>query len=196
MKIILASASPRRQELLKLIFDDFMIQTSSCEENALFTTPSQYVMDLASQKALDVANALPVFASDSETLVIGSDTIVFHENRILGKPKNRDMAHQMITSLSGKSHFVYTGICLVHTIGDEQKVYTAYACTKVFVDSLTEKEIEAYISTSEPYDKAGGYAIQGLFGKHITGIEGDYFNVVGLPVHLLYEQLKALNLID
>lgn len=190
MKIILASASPRRQELLKLIFDDFTVQTSSCEENAVFTTPSQYVMELASQKALDVANSFPT----SDSLVIGADTIVFHEDTVLGKPKNKDMARQMISSLSGKSHFVYTGICLVHTGDDSKKVHTAYACTKVEVGQLSEKEIETYISTSEPYDKAGGYAIQGLFGKHITGIKGDYFNVVGLPVHLLYEQLKNLGI--
>lgn len=193
MKIILASASPRRQELLKLIFNNFIIQTSSCEENAVFTTPSQYVMDLAMQKALDVAKTLSDNQSDS--LVIGADTIVFHENTVLGKPKDTDNAYQMITSLSGKTHSVYTGICLVSNISGKQSIHTVYAHTKVQVASLSEEEITEYISTSEPYDKAGGYAIQGLFGKHILGIEGDYFNVVGLPVHLLYEKLKTLNLI-
>lgn len=194
MNIILASASPRRQELLKLIFNDFVIQTSSCGESAIFTTPSQYVMDLASQKALDVAKTVPT--SCSETLVIGSDTIVFHKDAVLGKPKNKDAARQMISSLSGNTHFVYTGICLVHITGESSQIHTAYARTKVHVAPITEAEIDEYISTSEPYDKAGGYAIQGLFGKHIAGIEGDYFNVVGLPVHLLYEQLKKLNLIN
>ena len=193
MQIILASASPRRQELLKLIFDDFIIQTSSCEENTSFTTPSQYVMDLARQKALDVAKAVSDIHPDS--LIIGADTIVFHENTILGKPKDKDEARQMITSLSGKTHFVYTGICLVSMTGEAPIIHSAYDCTKVQVAPLTESEISTYISTLEPYDKAGGYAIQGLFGKHILGIEGDYFNVVGLPVHLLYEELKTHNLI-
>ena len=101
----------------------------------------------------------------------------------------------MISSLSGDVHFVYTGICLAHTINGTLNTNTAYACTKVRVASLSETEITEYISTSEPYDKAGGYAIQGLFGKHIVGIEGDYYNVVGLPVHLLYEILKTHNLI-
>ncbi len=193
MQIILASASPRRQELLKLIFDDFIIQTSSCEENAVFSTPSQYVMDLAMQKALDVAKSIS--GSYSESLVLGADTIVFHKNTVLGKPKDKDDARQMISSLSGDVHFVYTGICLAHTINGTLNTNTAYACTKVRVASLSETEITEYISTSEPYDKAGGYAIQGLFGKHIVGIEGDYYNVVGLPVHLLYEILKTHNLI-
>lgn len=193
MQIILASASPRRQELLKLIFDDFIIKTSSCEENATFTTPSQYVMDLAMQKALDVSNAFADTTSDF--LVIGADTIVYHEDMILGKPKDKNDARQMITSLSGKSHFVFTGICLISQTGGKQTIYTAHACTKVQVASLTEAEITEYISTSEPYDKAGGYAIQGLFSRHILGIEGDYFNVVGLPIHLLYEKLKLHNLI-
>ena len=193
MQIILASASPRRQELLKLIFDDFIIQTSSCEENAVFSTPSQYVMDLAMQKALDVAKSIS--GSYSESLVLGADTIVFHKNTVLGKPKDKDDARQMISSLSGDVHFVYTGICLAHTINGTLNTNTAYACTKVRVASLSETEITEYISTSEPYDKAGGYAIQGLFGKHIVRIEGDYYNVVGLPVHLLYEILKTHNLI-
>lgn len=193
MQIILASASPRRQELLKLIFDDFIIQTSSCEENAIFTTPSQYVMDLATQKALDVSTLFEDTASDF--LVIGADTIVYHEDMILGKPKDKNDARRMITSLSGKSHFVYTGICLVHIHEGLQNVYTAYARTKVQVTSLTDKEITEYINISEPYDKAGGYAIQGYFSRYICGIEGDYFNVVGLPVQLLYKELKIHNLI-
>lgn len=193
MQIILASASPRRQELLKILFDDFIIQTSSCEENATFVTPSQYVMDLAMQKALDVSKNF--FDAPSDSLIIGADTIVFHEDMILGKPKDINDARRMITSLSGKSHFVYTGICLVHTRNGTQNVYPAYARTKVHVTSLTEEEITEYITTSEPYDKAGGYAIQGYFSRYVSGIEGDYFNVVGLPIQLLYEELKLHNLI-
>ena len=193
MQIILASASPRRQELLKLLFDNFTIQTSSCEENTSFVTPDQYVMDLAKQKALDVAQNIS--DTDSDQLIIGADTIVFHNNKILGKPQDKEDALEMISSLSGQTHYVYTGICLVSKNGAKQTLHTTHSCTKVHVALLTEEEILKYISTSEPYDKAGGYAIQGLFGKHILGIEGDYFNVVGLPIQLLYTELKNNNYI-
>lgn len=192
MKIILASASPRRQELLKHIFDDFTVHTSSCEENTIFETPSKYVMDLASQKALDVAGYY--LASETETLVIGADTIVFSEGSILGKPVDRNDAYQMIKSLSGKAHEVYTGLSLVHIHNSCKHIYSSFACTKVHVKELTDEEITAYIDSPEPYDKAGSYGVQGIFCRHISGIEGDYFNVVGLPVHLLYEELKAHHL--
>ncbi len=192
MKIVLASASPRRQELLKNIFETFTIHTSSCEENTVFETPSKYVMDLAAQKANDVADHY--MSSCDETLIIGADTIVFSDGNVLGKPTDKDDAYQMIKSLSGKPHEVYTGISLIHISNSDKKVYSSFACTKVHVKELSEKEILAYIDTPEPYDKAGSYGIQGDFCRHISGIEGDYFNVVGLPVHLLYEELKAHNL--
>jgi len=193
MKIILASASPRRQELLKHIFDDFTIHTSSCEENAVLTSPSEYVMELAEQKALDVAAYYS--DSDDETLIIGADTIVFSGKTVLGKPSGKDDAYQMIRSLSGKTHEVYTGITLVHFKNFEKNVYSSYECTKVRVKEMSEDEIFTYINTSDPYDKAGSYGIQGIFCRHIAGIEGDYFNVVGLPVHHLYEQLKSHKLV-
>ncbi len=193
MKIILASASPRRQELLKQIFNDFTVHTSSCEENATLDSPAGYVMELASQKALDVAGHY--LNSDNESLIIGADTIVFSEGTVLGKPSGKDEAYRMIKSLSGKTHEVYTGISLVHIKECKKTVYSSYECTKVNVKELSEEEITSYISTSEPYDKAGSYGIQGLFCRHISGIEGDYFNVVGLPVHLLYEELKNHNLL-
>ena len=193
MQIILASASPRRQELLKHIFDNFTIHTSSCEENTVFDTPSKYVMDLASQKALDVA--AHYMGSNLETLIIGADTIVFANGKILGKPTDRDDACHMLESLSGKEHEVYTGIALVHIKNSIQKQFSSYACTHVRVAALSEEEINIYADTDEPFDKAGSYAVQGFFSRHITGIDGDYFNVVGLPVHLLYEELKSHNFI-
>lgn len=193
MNIVLASASPRRQELLKLIFDDFTVHSSSCEEKAVFETPSKYVMELSSQKALDVAKHYR--NSPEEVLIIGADTIVFHDGCILGKPTDKDDARQMIASLSGNSHEVYTGLSLVHTGTSIQNVYSSYACTRVHVAPLSETEILAYINSQEPYDKAGSYAVQGYFGRHIEKIEGDFFNVVGLPVHLLYEELKLRGLL-
>lgn len=193
MQIVLASASPRRQELLKYIFDDFTVHTSSCEENTVFETPSKYVMDLAAQKALDVAGHY--ICSDAETLVIGADTIVFAEGNILGKPADREDARSMLESLSGKVHEVYTGFALVHIKNGVKKTFSSYACTRVHVAALTKEEINSYINTSEPYDKAGSYAVQGYFSRHIEEIEGDYFNVVGLPVHLMYEELKKNNLL-
>ncbi len=189
MKIILASASPRRQELLKHIFDDFVVHTSSCDENAIFRLPSEYVMELASQKASDVAAHYE--NSKEETLVIGADTIVFSDNTVLGKPSDKEDAYRMIKSLSGKVHEVYTGISLVHIKNQRKDVYSSYECTKVHVKELSENEIMTYINSEEPYDKAGSYGIQGLFCRHISGIEGDYFNVVGLPIHLLYEEIKT-----
>ena len=193
MQIILASASPRRQEFLKNIFDEFLVRASSCEENTVFETPSKYVMDLASQKATDVAAHYT--AASKETLIIGSDTIVFSNDSILGKPADEDQARQMLHNLSGKTHEVYTGIALVHINKGTKSIFTAYECTKVHVNTLTEKEINAYILTKDPFDKAGAYGIQGYFSRHIKKIEGDYFNVVGLPVHLLYEELKRRNFI-
>ena len=193
MKIVLASASPRRQELLKHIFGDFIVHTSSCGENAVFKTPSSYVMELALQKARDVASHY--LDCSEEVLIIGADTIVFSDGTVLGKPSDREDAYQMIKSLSGKTHEVYTGIALIHIQNTSPKEYSSYECTKVHVQNLSEEEIHSYINTSEPYDKAGSYGVQGLFSKHISGIEGDYFNVVGLPVHLLYEELKMHNII-
>lgn len=198
MKIILASASPRRQELLKHIFEDFTVRTSACEEKSEFNAPSEYVMDLAFQKADDVAAHYLHNSSDfaeEDFLIIGADTIVCCDNRILGKPSDRNNARQMLNLLSGRTHEVYTGISLLHIRQNTKTSYTACECTHVHVDELSPEEIAFYLDTDEPYDKAGGYAIQGYFSRHIAFIEGDYFNVVGLPIHKLYELLKTHHLI-
>lgn len=192
MHIILASASPRRKELLKLIFSSFSVLTSDCEEKAEFLSPDQYVKELSGQKAHNVFAKIKGSTSSKEDyLIIGSDTIVYHDGNVLGKPHSQEHARQMITSLSGKSHQVYSGVTLLHCNRNNEilKQVQFYACTNVSVATLSPSQIDAYITTDEPYDKAGGYAIQGLFAKHICGIKGDYFNVVGLPVHALYEAL-------
>ena len=115
------------------------------------------------------------------------------DGKILGKPADKEEAREMIYKLQGKSHMVYTGVTVIAKSDDMVSASSFAEGTKVNVASMTENEIEAYISTEEPYDKAGAYGIQGLFGKFIEGIEGDYFNVVGLPVHRLYEELKKFD---
>lgn len=196
MQIILASASPRRQELLKNIFTTFTVHTSSCEENTTFENPAQYVTDLALQKASDVAaHHIPAPATD-EILIIGADTIVYNNGVILGKPANRAEAYQMLQNLSGKTHEVYTGFALIHIKGTQTDTHSSYDCTRVHVESLSNQEIDNYIDGPENvYDKAGSYAIQGYFSRHISGIEGDYFNVVGLPVNKIYQELKKHQLL-
>ena len=192
MHIILASASPRRRELLKLIFDSFSVITSDCEEKAEFLSPDQYVKELSGQKACNVFEKIKENSCPKEDyLIIGSDTIVYNDGYILGKPHSEEHAQQMLSSISGKSHQVYTGVTLLHCSKKNEvlKQVQLYVCTNVSVAALSSSQIDAYIASGEPFDKAGGYAIQGLFAKHICGIEGDYFNVVGLPVHALYEAL-------
>lgn len=192
MDIILASASPRRKELLQHIYQTFQIITSDCEENAVLDTPEQYVMDLSRQKAEDVKDKCKSNSFEDGYLIIGADTIVYQNGSVLGKPKTKEMAHTMLTNLSNNVHSVYTGVTWILCDNKQQVLSSKSFATKtdVFVDTMTEDEILAYIQTGDPFDKAGGYGIQGIFSKHINKIEGDYFNVVGLPVHDLYVSLK------
>ena len=121
-------------------------------------------------------------------MVICADTIVTHRNHILEKPKTKEEAHQMIQELQGDAHFVYTAVYL--GLKDKTKVFIKE--TKVTIDHMSEAEIEEYVNTNEPYDKAGGYAIQGFFGRYVKKIEGDYYNVMGLPVNRVYREIKKL----
>lgn len=188
-KIVLASASPRRKELLGMLFEKFEIITADCDENIIEQTPEETVVQLSEKKAMAVAGSAQI---REKALVLGADTVVSLDGKILGKPKNRGDAYHMIKMLSGKTHKVCTGVTIVHTDADGMPASAAgfVETTQVRVAELTEEEIQAYIDTEEPYDKAGGYGIQGIFGKYIEGIEGDYYNVVGLPVHRLYAELK------
>ena len=193
MQVVLASASPRRKELLHLLFDNFTIITPDCEEKAEFLCPDQFVRELSRQKADHVFKKIKAQSDRKEDdLIIGCDTIVYNEGSVLGKPRSPQHAYEMISSLSGKSHQVYSGVTLLHCSKENEilKQVQFHSCTAVSVATLSTAEIHAYIATKEPYDKAGGYAIQGLFARHICGIEGDYFNVVGLPVHSLYTALQ------
>lgn len=195
MKFILASASPRRKELLEQIGMEFEVRVSEAEEVTNATEPAEYVMELSFLKAEDVAGKIPVMYDargvDQNFVVIGSDTVVAAEGEILGKPKDKDDARRMITMLSGKTHQVYTGVTLM--IFKEERMHreTFYEKTDVTFYEMTGEQIEEYINTTEPYDKAGAYAIQGLCSAYIKGINGDYASVVGLPVsRICYELTK------
>ena len=188
---ILASGSPRRRELLRMICEEFRTIVPDCEETVTGTEPEEVTKELSRQKAEAVAHA-ENRGEFSHAVIIGADTVVSIGGRILGKPKDRADAFGMMRLLSGKSHQVSTGITLIRTGAEGEIVWQeSFAeTTTVYVAEMTEEEINAYLDTDEPYDKAGAYGIQGMFGKHISGIEGDYNNVVGLPVHRLYEELK------
>lgn len=171
--LILASGSPRRRELLSLITDEFEILVSGCDEFVPEGTPAEKVPAiLAEQKALAVAKLRP------EDTVIGSDTVVVLNNEIFGKPKDKAHAHAMLKALSGKRHFVYTGVA----VAEKGEVRSFVQKTEVEFYELSDETIEKYIATGEPMDKAGAYGIQGKGSVLVKGIAGDYFNVMGLPV--------------
>ena len=178
--IILASQSPRRQELLKLITSDFEIKVSNVDETLPDKiTPKEAVMYLSKIKAEPFA--------DGDDIVIGADTVVALDGKILGKPKSEENAKEMLRFLSGRTHSVFTGV----TRASDKKTKTFAVETKVKFFELTNEEIDAYIKTKEPFDKAGAYGIQGYGSLLVEKIDGDYFNVVGLPVSTLARELKA-----
>ena len=201
-KLILASQSPRRKELLKMIESEFEIKVSNCEEIITSSEPKQVTMELAEQKAMAAATELnrqkkndkqieTTVKDEDSFIVIGADTVVASGTEIFGKPKDKDDARRMINKISGASHQVYTGVALVLVKGGNVKCIDVFSeKTDVEVVHMSIQEIEEYISSTEPYDKAGGYGIQGTFGKYVTGIKGDYNNVVGLPVCRIYNELK------
>jgi len=171
--LILASGSPRRRELLSLITDEFEVLVSGCEEFVPEGTPAEKVPAiLAEQKALAVAKLRP------EDTVIGSDTVVVLNGEIFGKPKNKEHARAMLKALSGKKHFVYTGVA----VAEKGAVRSFVQKTEVEFYELSDETIEKYIESLEPMDKAGSYGIQGKGSVLVKGIVGDYFNVMGLPV--------------
>ncbi len=189
LPIILASGSPRRKELLGILFEDFEVIVSDCEEVVTSNVPEEVTKELALQKAEAVVNSEQV---KKAALVIGSDTVVSIDDKILGKPKNRQDAMDMIWMLSGKTHKVSTGVAILMTDsqGNIVKERSFSETTLVRVAELSEPEVKDYVNSGDCDDKAGSYGIQGIFAKHIEGIEGDYNNVVGLPVHRLYKEWK------
>ena len=181
-KVILASASPRRQELIKLIFDSVEILPADCDE----TLPEGIGAREAVEYLSEIKNEASAKLTDEENLIISADTVVAVDDEILGKPVDKEDARRMISLLSGKVHQVYTGVTL--SLNGRMKTFSEKTDVEFF--SLTEREIEEYISSSEPYDKAGAYGIQGKAGMLVKGINGDYYNVVGFPIARLKREIE------
>lgn len=181
-KIILASASPRRKELITYIGDNVIIRPADCDE----TLPENIGAREAVEYLSEIKNQAARKISEENELVISADTVVAVDDIILGKPADKEDARRMLGLLNGKTHQVYTGV----TISKGEKTVTFSEKTDVVFYDLKESEIEEYISTSEPYDKAGAYAIQGKAGLLVKGINGDYYNVVGLPVARLKREIE------
>ena len=206
MEIILASASPRRKELLHQIGLDFAIWVSQVEEKITKTEAWEVVEELSAQKARDVFDRVWALG---DFLVIGADTVVACDGTILGKPKDETDATRMLKMLQGRAHQVYTGVTLCYCgkrsnmvdaertecdkIGEKgYQELVFHEKTEVTFYPMTDDEIAAYIATGEPMDKAGAYGIQGLGARYISHITGDYGNVVDLPVGRLYQELRRL----
>lgn len=200
-RLILASGSPRRKELLEQIGAEFEILSAKGEEVITSDIPSQVVMELSAQKAEEVAGRYEkelgtgkACEENRQTVVIlGADTVVAYENKILGKPKDEADAIRMLQMLAGDTHSVFTGVTLLIEQAGKREKKTFFAETKVTMYPMSEEEIKAYVATGEPMDKAGAYGIQGKCAAYIERIEGDYNNVVGLPVSLVYQTLKMIS---
>lgn len=184
-EIILASGSSRRREILTQIGAKFCVKVSDCDETISEKKPETLVLELSMRKAAAVARDVT-----GPAVIIGADTVVSLEDEILGKPKDKTDAVRMLGMLSGRTHFVYTGVCILRKEPDgEEKMLRFAERSGVHVVKMNEKQIQEYTDTPEPYDKAGAYAVQGLFAPYIEGIEGDYYNIVGLPVSGIYQRL-------
>ncbi len=194
MRYILASGSPRRKELLAKVVPEFEIIPAVSEENPIAVMPKEMVEELSFQKASEIFHKILTDRGDG-LVVIGADTVVSYNHRVLGKPADREDAFNMLKAMQGQTHKVYTGVTVFSAIGSGEEHFTFSECTDVHFAEITDEELEGYVSTGECDDKAGAYGIQGGFSKFISGIDGDYFNVVGLPVARLYKELKHHNLL-
>lgn len=186
-RLVLASASPRRKELLAQIGITPEIVPSTIEEKITTSVPEEAVMELSRQKAKDVASRM-----QPGTYVIGADTVVAAGGEILGKPVSHEDAYRMISLMEGRTHQVYTGVTLVYCGDRGNKVRTFVEKTDVHLYPMSDGEIRAYADSADPMDKAGAYGIQGIFAAFIKGIDGDYNNVVGLPVGRVYQEIKQM----
>ena len=187
LRLILASGSPRRDELLNTagLFHEVIV--SGADEDVPETDPCALVEKLSARKAEDVFRQIK---EDADFAVIGADTVVALDGVILGKPHSEADAARMLRLLSGRAHHVCTGVTLHGRVEGRECARTFSEVSHVYVAPLTEEEIHSYIATGEPMDKAGAYGIQGAFCRYVTHIEGDYFNIVGLPVSRVYRELK------
>jgi septum formation protein len=189
MKLILASSSPRRMEILRTAGFTFDLSPANVDESRLTSeSATHYVRRLALAKARRVAEASA--RKGRPAIVIGADTVVVAKGKILGKPQDFPSARRMLRLLSGRTHTVLTGLAVLRIPDGEERI--AVEKTRVRFAKLSTKEIDWYLMTGEPYHKAGAYAIQGIAGRYVTRIEGCYFNVVGLPVARLWSLLREL----
>ena len=188
MKVILASGSPRRKELLKLVVPEFEIVVSGAEEKLEENLkPEEQAINLSYLKAKNVFDE-----TNGDRIVIGSDTMVVKGSKIYGKPENIEHAKQMIRELleGDKTHYIITGLSIIVQNGENYKEYKIFDKVNVYFKDISEEEIEKWIDTGKAMDKAGGYAIQDEFGVFIEKIEGNYSTIVGLPIHKVYEIIK------
>lgn len=186
MELILASASPRRKELLEKIGLPFTVQPAMGEERITQKSPAAVVMELSRQKAEEIAAA-----QTEDCIIIGADTVVARGEKIMGKPKDAADAKQMLRSIADDCHQVYTGVTLIRTGAHPQSV-TFQEKTDVCLYPISDAELDAYIASGDPMDKAGAYGIQGDFAIYVKCIAGDYYNVVGLPIGRVYQELKRM----
>ncbi|MDO6656019.1 nucleoside triphosphate pyrophosphatase [Anaerobacillus sp. 1_MG-2023] len=185
-RLVLASGSPRRKELLDQMNLQFEIIVSSFEEHLSQSVPPS---ELVKQLALGKANE--VYTNTSDAVVLGADTVVTLDHEVLGKPDSREHARQMLKALSGRSHVVYSGVAILSSERSAQ----FFEATEVEFWELTDKEIENYLDTGEPFDKAGGYGIQGFGAAFVKRIHGDYYSVVGLPISKTLRELRAFGIV-
>ena len=189
-KIILASASPRRKELLAMAGYEFEVRVSHKEEIYHSNVPDEIVKELSLLKAKDIAEQ----TEKKNVVIIGADTVVAYDGKTLGKPRSKEEAYQMIKSFQGQKHQVYTGVAILkYDPEGNETIMNQAVKTDVYVNSMTDEEIWNYIEKDNVMDKAGAYGIQSGFAIHIEKIEGDYFNVVGLPISFIYEAMKGEN---
>lgn len=191
-KIILASKSPRRRELLKQIGWEFEVMAACGEEKITEEDPGKVVEELAAQKASEIFSKYQCHGQE-DFLVIGADTVVVYEGKILGKPKDEEDARRTLSMLSGQWHQVYTGVCMQLWQHGEKKQIVFAEKTEVHMYDISEDEITSYLASGEPMDKAGSYGIQGNGARFIKEIAGDYNNVVGLPIAKVYQTWKEFN---
>ncbi len=184
-RIILASQSPRRIELLNRLVKFFDVEESLTDEQSFEKNPEKLAVELAQRKAQDV------FSRNGDSVVIGADTVVSVGGLVLGKPMDEEDARSMIRMLSGREHVVYTGVCAI----SKEFCKTVCCRTEVTFDKLSASEMDGYIAERDWDDKAGAYGIQGAAAKYIKGIKGDYYNVMGLPLHETYVLLKEISIL-
>ena len=187
--IYLASQSPRRKQLMELTGLEFTVRPTNADESGTENMSPKETVEYLSR-----IKAFPLFGSVCENdIIIGSDTVVELGNEILGKPKDREDAVKMLKMLSGNTHSVFTGVTILKKENGKEKIHTFSCETKVEFFELTEDEIKTYVKTGEADDKAGAYGIQERGSLFVKAIHGDFFNVVGLPIAMLYKELKKLN---